>query len=73
MTSDYQQGDVISLAFGFLDRSGAGNYQIIRVLPVSETGRRQYRVRGADGLERAIEEHQIRASLTRGKPFGNLR
>lgn len=69
MTSGYQQGDVISLTFGFLDRPSGGNYQIIRVLPASETGQRQYRVRGADGRERAIE-YQIRSCLK--KPFGNL-
>ncbi|QEL26235.1 hypothetical protein FQV39_29245 [Bosea sp. F3-2] len=61
MPSNYQQGDVISLTFGFLDRPGVGNFQIIRVLPVNEKGQRQYRVRGADGRERAIEAHQIRS------------
>jgi hypothetical protein len=42
MTGDYREGDVISLTFGFRDRSGVGNFQIIRVLPLSETGQRQY-------------------------------
>jgi hypothetical protein len=73
MTGDYREGDVISLTFGFRDRSGVGNFQIIRVLPVSETGQRQYRVRGADGRERAIAEHQIRAGVTLRNHFGNLR
>lgn len=73
MPRNYQQGDVISLASGFLDRPAVGNFQIIRVLPVNEKGQRQYRVRGADGLERAVEEHQIRSHFTQTKPFGNLK
>ena len=73
MPSDYQQGDVISLAFGFLDGPAAGNFQIIRVMPVNEKGQRQYRVRGADGRERAIEERQIRRDFMQRKPFGDLR
>ncbi|MGO4404421.1 hypothetical protein AB4Z10_09155 [Bosea sp. RAF48] len=73
MPSDYHQGDVISLSFGFPERPAVGNFEIIRVLPVNERGQRQYRVRGDDGLERAIEEHQIRANLTQRNPFGNLR
>lgn len=71
MTSDYKEGDVISLTFGVRDRSGIGNVQIIRVLPVSETGQRQYRVSGADGRERAIVKHQIRAGVTQRNHFGN--
>lgn len=73
MTSDYKEGDAISLTFGFRDRSGVGEYQIIRVLPASETGQRQYRVRGSDGHERAIEEYQIRAGVTQKNHFGNLK
>ncbi|MGO4739191.1 hypothetical protein AB4099_21765 [Bosea sp. 2KB_26] len=73
MTTDYKAGDVISLAFGFLDRTGLGQYEILRVLPASENGQRQYRVRGADGHERAIEEFQIRAGVTQVTPFGNLK
>lgn len=73
MTSDYKEGDVISLSLGFRDRSGVGNYQIIRVLPAGENGQRQYRVRGSDGHERAIEEHQIRGGVTQKNHFGNLK
>ena len=73
MTIDYKAGDVISLTFGFFDRTGVGNYEITRVLPASETGQRQYRVRGADGRERAIGELQIRAGVTQMNHFGNLK
>lgn len=61
MTTDYKTGDVISLAFGFFDRTGVGEFQIIRGLPASGTGQRQYRVRGTDGRERAIGELQIQS------------
>ncbi|GAU84469.1 hypothetical protein [Bosea sp. BIWAKO-01] len=64
---------MISLSFGFRDRSSAGNYRIVRVLPAAENGQRQYRVRGSDGHERAIEEHQIRAGVAEKNHFGNLK
>lgn len=73
MASDYREGDVISLVFGFLDRTGVGEYEILRVLPAGENGQRQYRVRGSDGHERAIEEYQIRAGVTKKSHFGNLK
>ena len=61
MPSKYQQGDVISLTFGFLNGAAVENFQIIRVLPANEKGQRQYRVRGADGVERKIEAHKTRS------------
>lgn len=63
---------MISLSFGFSDRSGTGNYQIIRVLPAAENGQGQYRERGSEGHERPIEEHQIRAGVAEKNHFGNL-
>lgn len=66
MTSDYREGDVISLSFGFRDRSDVVNYQIVRVLPAGENGQRQYRVRGSDGRER-------RSKSSRSEPASRRR
>lgn len=52
-------GDFVRLSFGFADMSGAGDYEIMRVMPTRENGERQYRIRGADGHERAIGHSQI--------------
>jgi len=52
-------GDIVRLSFGFADRSATGEYEIVRLMPVQQSGERQYRVRGADGRERAIEHNQI--------------
>ena len=55
-------GDIVRLSFGFADRSGEGEYAIIRMMPARESGERHYRVRGIDGRERAIGHDQIIAS-----------
>jgi len=52
-------GDVVRLSFGFADLSGSGEYKVVRIMPTRESGERQYRVRGADGHERAIGHDQI--------------
>lgn len=58
-------GDIVRLSFGFADLSGTGEYEIVRVMPTRESGERQYRIRGADGHERAIGHSQIVVSNTR--------
>lgn len=60
-------GDTVRLSFGFADRSGEGDYEIIRVMPVRESGERHYRVRGIDGRERAIGHNQIIVSKAKAK------
>ena len=60
-------GDIVRLSFGFADRSGEGDYEIIRVMPARESGEGQYRIRGTDGRERAIGHSQIISSKARGK------
>jgi hypothetical protein len=60
MDYDFKPGDRVKLAFGFHNHSGAGTYEIIRVLPAGVDAEKQYRVRGDDGVERAIGEKQIR-------------
>lgn len=52
-------GDVVRLSFGFADQSGAGDYKVVRIMPMRASGEREYRVRGADGHERAIGQDQI--------------
>ena len=60
-------GDTVRLSFGFADRSGEGDYEIIRVVPARESGERHYRVRGIDGRERAIGHNQIIVSKAKAK------
>ena len=60
-------GDTVRLSFGFADRSGEGDYEIIRVMPARESGERHYRVRGIDGRERAIGHNQIIVSKAKAK------
>ena len=60
-------GDTVRLSFGFADRSGEGDYEIIRVMPARERGERHYRVRGIDGRERAIGHNQIIVSKAKAK------
>jgi hypothetical protein len=45
-------------AFSDGQRSGGGIYEIVRLLPASETGEPAYRVKSTDG-ERAVLEHEI--------------
>lgn len=52
-------GDIVRLSFGFADQSGAGEYEILRIMPTRENGERQYRIRGADGFERAVGHGQL--------------
>lgn len=65
--SPIEVGDIVHLSFGFADRSGEGDYEIIRVLPARESGERHYRVRGIDGRERAIGSDQIIASKAKAR------
>lgn len=60
MTAAIRIGDKIQLNFGFLDQTGRGDYEVVRVMPASVDGEIQYRVRGLDGRERAIGANQIR-------------
>lgn len=62
-----QVGDTVRLSFGFADRSGEGDYEIIRVMPARESGERHYRIRGIDGRERAIGHNQIIVSKAKAK------
>lgn len=59
MPHNFQVGDQVRLAFGFHDQDAVGTYVITRLLPTSDDGEPQYRVRGMDDRERVIGEAQI--------------
>jgi hypothetical protein len=62
MAHRFKLGDKARLNYGFLDQSGAGRYEVVRLIPVEVDGEPQYRVRGEDGVERAIGERQMVAA-----------
>lgn len=62
MEHRYKVGDEVHLNFKFLDLSGSGRYQVIRLIPAGIDGEPQYRVKGEDGVERAIGERQMAAA-----------
>lgn len=60
MSHRFKGGQKVKLNFGFAGRSDANDiYDIVRLMPAAIDGEMQYRVRGADGHERAICESQI--------------
>ncbi|AMJ62772.1 hypothetical protein [Bosea sp. PAMC 26642] len=65
LVNDIKVGDLVMLSFSFSDRSGAGYYEILRILPPAMDGELQYRVRGDDGRERAIGLKQIHRTSPR--------
>lgn len=70
--AEFQVDDIVTLSFGFLDLFGSGNYEVLRVMPASERGESQYRVRGSDGHERAVGGHQIRPATRASRPLEKL-
>ncbi|POR53158.1 hypothetical protein [Bosea psychrotolerans] len=55
----YKPGDLVNLEPGFANQARLGLYEILRVMPLRDNKEEQYRVRGPDGLERAIGHHEI--------------
>lgn len=55
----YKAGDIVQLIPGFANQSRVGSFEILRMMPVRDNAENQYRVRGPDGLERAIGQHEI--------------
>ncbi|WNJ89766.1 hypothetical protein [Bosea sp. 685] len=55
----YKPGDLVNLEPGFANQARLGLYEILRVMPPRDNKEEQYRVRGPDGLERAIGHHEI--------------
>ena len=55
----FKLGQNVRLTRSFPDRTGAGSYEIIRLLPEGVDGEPSYRIRGADKVERAVTEGQL--------------
>jgi hypothetical protein len=55
----YKLGDLVNLTTGFHDQARIGPFEITRLMPSRDNKEEQYRVRGPDGLERAIGHHEI--------------
>jgi hypothetical protein len=55
----FKPGQLVRTTRSFSDRTGAGVYEIMRVLPAPPNGDLHYRVRGPDKLERAVSETQL--------------
>jgi hypothetical protein len=57
----FEVGQQVRLMRTFADRSGGtGDYEVLRQLPQGQDGERHYRIKGADKLERAVGESQLR-------------
>lgn len=55
----YKPGDLVNLSAGFHNQVRAGPFEITRLMPPRDNKEPQYRVRGPDGLERAVGHHEI--------------
>ena len=55
----FKLGQLVRMSRGFSDRTGAGIYEVLRLLPGSVDGELHYRVRGPDKIERAVGESQL--------------
>lgn len=59
MEHRFKLGDQVRMTRSFPDRTGAGVYEIVRLLPQSVDGELHYRLKGVDKIERAVGESQI--------------
>jgi hypothetical protein len=55
----YKAGDLVALTNDFANQPRLGPYEVLRVMPARDNAENQYRVRGPDGRERAIDQHEI--------------
>lgn len=55
----YKPGDIVELTSGFANQPRLGAFEVLRVMPERDNKEGQYRVRGPDGLERAVGHHEI--------------
>lgn len=55
----YKTGDLVQLTAGFHNQVRPGPFEITRLMPPRDNKEEQYRVRGPDGLERAVGHHEI--------------
>lgn len=52
-------GQMVKVRTRFLDRSGDGVYEVVRQLPATPNGDFHYRIKGANGQERAVAETEL--------------
>jgi len=55
----YKPGDLVGLSHDFANQPRLGPFEVLRIMPQRDNEEAQYRVRGPDGRERAIEQHEI--------------
>ncbi|KRE04309.1 hypothetical protein ASE63_25680 [Bosea sp. Root381] len=55
----YKTGDLVELTRDFANQPRVGPFEITRLMPARDNREEQYRVRGPDGRERAIDHHEI--------------
>ena len=59
----YIIGQRVRVKTRFLDRSGDGVYEVVRQLPATPNGDYQYRIKSANGQERAVAETDLTTEL----------
>lgn len=55
----YTLGQRVKVKTRFLDRSGDGVYEVVRQLPATPNGDFHYRIKSANGQERAVAETEL--------------
>jgi hypothetical protein len=62
MTHKYTVGQIVYFE-GTFGHSNAGQYEIVRVLPIEKDNRINYRIKSAtEAFERTVEEHELTAA-----------
>ena len=59
----YKVGDMVNLTAGFHNQVRPGPSEITRLMPPRDNKEEQYRVRGPDGMERAVGHHEIEEEI----------
>ena len=61
MTAEHRfgVGQRVRVRTRFLDRSGDGVYEVVRRLPATPNGDFHYRIKSANGQERAVAETEL--------------
>jgi hypothetical protein len=60
----YKTGDLVELTRDFANQLRVGPFEITRLMPSRDNREEQYRVRGPDGRERAIDHHEIEGATS---------
>jgi hypothetical protein len=55
----FHVGEIVRMTHRFADQSGAGTFEVIRLLPTTANGEFHYRVKAVSGQERAVSESQM--------------